>query len=119
MSNSSTLNSVKGIIQGKCPKCKEGQIFAYSGNIFKVKAPVMHEKCPVCTYKFEKEPGYFLGSMYVSYALAVAELMVVFISLIYFVDIYLILMIMLLVLLLLSFLNFRYARIVWIYIFQI
>lgn len=29
----------------------------------------MHERCPVCDLKFEREPGYFLGAMYVSYGL--------------------------------------------------
>ena len=29
----------------------------------------MHERCPVCDLRFEREPGYFLGAMYVSYAL--------------------------------------------------
>ena len=31
----------------------------------------MHEACPVCGYVFEREPGYFVGSMYISYALAI------------------------------------------------
>ena len=30
----------------------------------------MHERCPVCDLKFEREAGYFLGAMYVSYGLA-------------------------------------------------
>jgi uncharacterized protein (DUF983 family) len=32
--------------------------------------PRMHECCPVCGLKFEREEGYFLGAMYVSYGLA-------------------------------------------------
>ena len=28
----------------------------------------MHETCPVCDHRFEREPGYFVGAMYVSYA---------------------------------------------------
>jgi len=32
----------------------------------------MHERCPVCDLKFDREPGYFLGAMYVSYGLGVA-----------------------------------------------
>ena len=32
--------------------------------------PRMHERCPVCGLKFEREQGYFLGAMYISYALA-------------------------------------------------
>ena len=31
----------------------------------------MFERCPVCGLKFEREQGYFLGAMYVSYALAI------------------------------------------------
>jgi len=30
----------------------------------------MHERCPACDLKFEREEGYFLGAMYISYALA-------------------------------------------------
>jgi uncharacterized protein (DUF983 family) len=32
--------------------------------------PKMHERCPACSLKFEREQGYFLGAMYISYALA-------------------------------------------------
>ncbi len=31
----------------------------------------MHEACPACGQIFEREPGYFVGAMYVSYALAI------------------------------------------------
>ena len=31
----------------------------------------MHDRCPVCGHVFEREPGYFMGAMYVSYALAI------------------------------------------------
>jgi hypothetical protein len=30
----------------------------------------MHERCPLCRLKFEREQGYFLGAMYISYGLA-------------------------------------------------
>ena len=30
----------------------------------------MNERCPVCDLKFEREEGYFLGAMYISYGLA-------------------------------------------------
>lgn len=32
----------------------------------------MHPVCPSCGLKYEREPGYFVGAMYVSYALALA-----------------------------------------------
>jgi Protein of unknown function (DUF983) len=34
----------------------------------------MHERCPSCGLKFEREPGYFLGAMYLSYGLALVEI---------------------------------------------
>jgi hypothetical protein len=33
--------------------------------------PVMKINCDECNYKFDREPGYFLGAMYISYAIAV------------------------------------------------
>jgi hypothetical protein len=35
----------------------------------------MHERCPVCGLKFEREEGYFLGAMYISYGLALITIM--------------------------------------------
>lgn len=31
----------------------------------------MYAVCPVCDLKFDREPGYFLGAMYVSYLLSI------------------------------------------------
>jgi len=36
--------------------------------------PRMHANCPVCGLKYEREPGYFMGAMYISYALALPTL---------------------------------------------
>ena len=35
-------------------------------------ALAMHERCAACGLKFEREPGYFLGSIYLNYGAAVA-----------------------------------------------
>ena len=62
------MSRLRAILEARCPRCREGAIF---------RGPVwrgwlaMHERCPVCGLKFEREPGYFLGAMYVSYALAI------------------------------------------------
>ena len=32
----------------------------------------MHERCSVCNHKYEIEPGFFIGAMYVSYGITVA-----------------------------------------------
>ena len=36
----------------------------------------MHEKCPVCGLKYEREPGYFLGAMYFSYLLSIPPVLI-------------------------------------------
>jgi uncharacterized protein (DUF983 family) len=57
-----------GIVHQLCPRCRLGKIFRSSIFFF----PKMHERCPVCGLKFEREQGYFLGAMYISYGLALA-----------------------------------------------
>jgi len=37
----------------------------------------MHDFCPVCQLKFEIEPGFFWGAMYVSYAFSVAIMLTI------------------------------------------
>jgi uncharacterized protein (DUF983 family) len=65
---SSTLGS---ILRQRCPRCRSGRIFRYS--IFRG-LPKMCERCSVCDLKFEREPGYFLGAMYLSYGLALVTI---------------------------------------------
>ena len=69
MGNSAKLATVGDILRQRCPRCRTGAIFRYS--IFRG-FPKMHERCPVCDLKFDREPGYFLGAMYVSYGLGIA-----------------------------------------------
>ena len=54
------------LFQQRCPICCQGRIYEAGMKI--------NDRCPVCNLRFEREPGYFLGAMYVSYALAVAFL---------------------------------------------
>jgi uncharacterized protein (DUF983 family) len=58
------------VLRQRCPKCRQGPVFR--GWI------AMHPTCPVCGHRFEREPGYFTGAMYVSYALAVPTFAVLF-----------------------------------------
>lgn len=63
----------------KCPKCHEGDLFVEK-KIYNIKKfDKMNEKCPICNHKFEIESGYFYGAMYVSYALTVAFSVAVFV----------------------------------------
>jgi uncharacterized protein (DUF983 family) len=57
------------ILFNKCPRC-------HTGNFFRGKHPYdfknfgkMNPHCPVCEEDFERESGYYLGAMYVSYGM--------------------------------------------------
>lgn len=65
-------SEIKSAIEGKCPRCRTGNMFA--APLLSFKSQKMLERCPACDLKFEKEPGYFYVAMYVSYAMSVAEL---------------------------------------------
>ena len=59
--------SLGAMLAGRCPRCHKGPIFQPIG-----RAPLtMKPICPVCGLKFEREPGYFLGAMYISYPLSI------------------------------------------------
>ena len=51
-----------------CPRCREGKIFRLP---LRRGWLAMHERCPACGLSFNREQGYFLGAMYVSYALSI------------------------------------------------
>ena len=60
------------IIKQKCPKCQNGDLFEYKNSYRFKNITTMYEQCPHCGMKYEQEPGFFYGAMYVSYALTVA-----------------------------------------------
>jgi uncharacterized protein (DUF983 family) len=68
METAAKPSTLRGILEQRCPRCRMGRIFRYS--IFRG-FPKMRERCPTCDLKFEREPGYFLGAMYLSYGLGV------------------------------------------------
>ncbi len=57
------------VIKNKCPQCHQANVFE-TNNPFNLKRfDKMHESCSHCGVKYEKEPGFFQGAMYVSYGL--------------------------------------------------
>lgn len=67
------------IFKGKCPRCQEGEFFISHSYDLK-NAGNLHEKCSKCDLKYEREPGFFQGAMYVSYALGVALFVTLWVS---------------------------------------
>ncbi|MBN8681784.1 MAG: DUF983 domain-containing protein [Chitinophagales bacterium] len=50
----------------KCPRCQESRAFE-TGSWSFVKGTDMRKRCPVCDLDYEPEPGYYYGSMFISY----------------------------------------------------
>jgi len=67
MGGTERVSAIGGIRRQLCPRCRQGKMFR--AGVYR-KPLSMWEACPVCGLRFEREPGYFLGAMYVSYALS-------------------------------------------------
>ena len=57
---------LRAIRRQRCPVCFQGAMF--HGRF------QMNPECPVCGHRFEREPGFFQGAMYVSYGIGLGYL---------------------------------------------
>jgi uncharacterized protein (DUF983 family) len=61
-----------GVVNHKCSRCRTGNMFQDKSS-YKLKSFMkMNERCPVCEQPMEIEVGFYYGTGYVSYVLAVA-----------------------------------------------
>ena len=100
-----------------CPRCRTGKMF--NGSLLSPKGNKMHTNCPHCNLRFEREPGYFYVSMFVSYAFSVAELVIACLA-VYFItgiddNFWLYMGVVAVVVLLTAPFNYRYSRVVLMY----
>ena len=72
MKKDHTPSQIKAALHAKCPRCRQENMFR--GKIYALKAQKMNEMCAHCGLRYEREPGYFYVAMFVSYALAMAEM---------------------------------------------
>lgn len=68
------------ILHSRCPRCHQGKMFLSKPYNMKHFFE-MPEKCDHCGRRFELEPSFYSGAMYVSYALQVALFTTVFVAL--------------------------------------
>ena len=72
MADPSKLNAM---INARCPHCHEGRLFKYKWwNLLNFAQ--MHDNCPQCDVRYEVEPGFFYGAMYISYAFTVGIMLI-------------------------------------------
>jgi uncharacterized protein (DUF983 family) len=60
------------ILTGTCPKCQNESMYLDKNPLHFNKILKMHENCSHCGLKYQIEPSFFYGAMYVSYGLNVA-----------------------------------------------
>lgn len=66
---------IRALTQACCPQCRIGKMFV--GGTYGFKRQRTNDICPYCGLEFEIEPGYFYAAMYVSYAMAVLEVLAI------------------------------------------
>lgn len=67
------------ILTGTCPVCQEESMYKES-NPYKLSSVIkMNERCSHCGTKYQIEPSFFYGAMYVSYGVGVAFAVAAFI----------------------------------------
>lgn len=113
-------HTILHILKTECPNCHKGKIFK-NQSLLSFGFPKMNDQCSHCHTKFNKEPGYFFGAMYVNYMLNVVEGIGTYLAIRPFFSEALDLRmfpIIASVLLLLTFFNIRLSRLLWIYLFK-
>jgi uncharacterized protein (DUF983 family) len=58
------------VISCRCPRCREGKLFKNPLSVSLKKNMAMYEKCPVCGQATDIEIGFYYGTGYVSYLVA-------------------------------------------------
>ncbi len=113
------MNTVVNILTCKCPKCEKGELFYKKGNIFLLQMPKMNAHCNECHFKFEKEPGFFFGAMFVNYGIAVAEMIASLVVFWHFLDLspLHVFMVIASVSILTGAFNLRISKSIWLYMF--
>ncbi len=118
--NQKSHNFIYNLFNEKCPNCKDGHPFKKGLGLFTI--PQMKERCENCNYKFEREPGFFIGAMYVSYGLAIAESVAVFVTVyVLFPNLQVewLLLAITTTLILLAKKNYKWSRLLYLYIFPL
>ena len=112
------LHFVYAMFFNKCPRCHKGKVFKYP--TYKLNKLVdMDAECAHCHLKYEPEPGYFYGAMYVSYAMTSGIFIVSYLLQIMYFQLPLMYFAGIMIAIIFLFFPFivRWARIVWINFF--
>ncbi len=73
------LTHIRRALALRCPRCGQGKLFR---GWF-----TMYERCSHCDLLFQREPGYFLGSIYFNYGITASVVTVTYFALFFTTDI--------------------------------
>lgn len=106
-------------LSNTCPRCHKGKIFQNSNPYVFNAMFKMHKNCPNCQVSFQREPGFYYGAMYVSYALMAGWFIVWFVVNTFWLKFDALVLALSITsgILVLSPLIFRWARIIWLNFF--
>jgi len=112
-------SALKGFLNAKCPHCRVGDIYTNSP-LHPTKFGKMHKHCQNCGFRYEIEPGFFFGAMYVSYLISMIVMIGCGISISFLFETpsltFYIVSVVVVSILILPF-SFRISRLAWLYLF--
>lgn len=120
MEKVSKFKKIGEILRFRCPNCGTSKVF-YKTAFPVVGVPKMKESCEHCGYHFQKEPGFYLGAMYVSYGLAVLEGLIAFLlarNLVFGLNDITLALVTICAILLCAMWNYRLSRVIWMNVFH-
>lgn len=107
------------LLEGRCPRCRTGKMFSHPAYDL-LHFNDMHAECPYCGVRLEPEPGFYQGAMYVSYGFTIL-FMIIISMILYFLagdpNEWVYIGVVIGVMLILVPLNYRFSRIVYLYLF--
>ena len=109
---------VSGVLKLRCPNCGKAKVFYKTK--FPFKAPVMKDACEACSFRFDRQPGYYRGAVAFSYGLALAEGLLAFFltrNLIYGISVSNLVLITIAAVILCAMWNYKLARVMWLNLF--
>lgn len=98
-----------------CPRCHKGKVFESKNPYSYKKGLKMNESCSCCKLQYEREPGFFFGAMYVSYALTSGLFIVLFLAdaLWFHLETWVLLTLIISAIIVLFPVTFRWGRLIW------
>ena len=106
------------IFFNKCPRCNKGKFWKSNNpyyNLF-LNGGENHSHCLNCDLKFEIEPGFFYGAMYISYGLGIgigSLILIISLAVFQMKNILLLSLIIGISILILAPVNYFFSRLIW------